>query len=424
MRRSPWFIAAVALFLRLLVITVGHTYRITPRGDHFQFAWEVGRIARSIATGHGFSSPTDLPTGPTTWMAPVYTYILAGVFKIFGVYSAASAWVILAFNSLCAALTCLTIYRIGEKVYGTAVARAAAWTWALFPYLIYWPVRVVYDTCLSAFLLSLALLLTLHIADDRSIRLWAWFGLLWGVMILTNPSLFTLMVCCLLWLWWWTPRLQRRTGGFALCILCAALVVGPWVVRNYEVFGKFIFVRDNLPMEIHMSNNSESGGFWTREEHPANDPHTMQKFQELGEIRFMTEKGEEAREFIRQHPGTFRYFTLKRIMYYWISPPQAAIVAGYDFQISRHVNFFLEAAFAFAGLALTLRRCRREGYLFALFLLVCPLPYYIVSPYARYKHLIEPEMVLLIVYLLWESRRIQLHWPWQKDRAGATLASI
>jgi len=116
MRRSPWFIAAVALLLRLLVITVGHTYRITPRGDHFQFAWEVGRIARSIATGHGFSSPTDLPTGPTAWMAPVYTYILAGVFKIFGVYSAASAWVILAFNSLCAALTCLTIYRIGEKV--------------------------------------------------------------------------------------------------------------------------------------------------------------------------------------------------------------------------------------------------------------------------------------------------------------------
>jgi len=411
MRRSPWFIAGVALVLRLLVITVGHTYRITPRGDHFQFAWEVGRIARSVATGQGFSSPTDLPTGPTAWMAPVYTYILAGVFRVFGVYSAASAWVILAFNSVCAALTCPTIYRIGERVYGVAVARGAAWTWAVFPYLIYWPVRVVYDTCLSAFLLSLALLLTLRLADaPATSRRWITFGLLWGLMILTNPSLLTLMLCCLLWLWRWTPQPRRQLGGIALCILAAALVVCPWLVRNYRVFGKFIFVRDNLPMEIHMSNNDESAGFWTREEHPANDPRAMKEFQELGEIRFMTEKGEEARQFIRQHPGTFLYFTLKRVMYFWISPPQAAIVAGYDFQISRHVNFLLEALFAFAGLWLTLRRSKAEGYLFACFLLVCPLPYYIVSPYARYKHLIEPEMLLLIVYLLWESRKVQLRW--------------
>jgi len=39
-----WCIVLVALLIRLLVITVGHTYRITPRRDHFQFAWEMGRI--------------------------------------------------------------------------------------------------------------------------------------------------------------------------------------------------------------------------------------------------------------------------------------------------------------------------------------------------------------------------------------------
>jgi hypothetical protein len=78
-RRSVMFIVLVAFLLRLAVITVGHTYRITPRRDHFQFAWEMGRIARSIASGHGFGSPTDLDTGPTAWMPPVYPYLLAGV---------------------------------------------------------------------------------------------------------------------------------------------------------------------------------------------------------------------------------------------------------------------------------------------------------------------------------------------------------
>src|SRR6267154_361150 len=130
---APRFIFLVALVLRLAVITIGHTYRITPRGDHFQFGWEMGRIARSLAQGQGFSSPTDLPSGPSAWAPPIYPYILAGVFKMFGVYSNASAWVILAFNSIFGALTCVPLYRIAERIYGAEVARATAWTWAVFP---------------------------------------------------------------------------------------------------------------------------------------------------------------------------------------------------------------------------------------------------------------------------------------------------
>src|SRR5437667_12189096 len=98
--RSIFFIVLVAFLLRLAVITIGHTYRITPRRDHFQFGWEMGRLARCIAQGQGFNSPTDLDSGPSAWTAPVYPYILAGVFKLFGIYSHFSAWVILMFNSL------------------------------------------------------------------------------------------------------------------------------------------------------------------------------------------------------------------------------------------------------------------------------------------------------------------------------------
>src|SRR3984893_4908469 len=116
-RQSVLFIVVVAFLLRLAVIAIGHTYRVTPRRDHFQFGWEMGRIARSIAMGQGFSSPTDLPTGPSAWAPPLYPYILAGVFKVFGVYSQLSAWVIFTFNSIFSALTCLTLYRIAENIY-------------------------------------------------------------------------------------------------------------------------------------------------------------------------------------------------------------------------------------------------------------------------------------------------------------------
>src|SRR5277367_6979031 len=241
LHHSILFIVLVALLLRLAVITVGHTYRITPRRDHFQYGWEMGRLARSIATGQGFSSPTDLPTGPSAWAPPLYPYVLAGVFKLFGPYSALSAWVILTFNSVFAALTCLTLYRIAERIYGVSVARGTAWTWAMFPYAIYWPVRVVWETSLTAFLLSLALLLTLRMADKPPRRReWILFGLLWGVIALTNTAVVSMMPFCLLWLLYRLPRRPRQLVGAALCVLTAALLVTPWLVRNYRVFGQFI----------------------------------------------------------------------------------------------------------------------------------------------------------------------------------------
>src|SRR5215470_1237202 len=229
-RNSIFFIVLVAFLLRVAVITAGHTYRITPRRDHFQFGWEMGRIARSIANGEGFSSPTDLPTGPSAWAPPVYPYILAGIFKLFGSYTPLSAWLILGFNSIFSSLTCWTLYEIARRIYNDTVARATAWTWALFPYAIYWPVRVVWEMSLSAFLLSLALLLAFRLKETSLTRDWICFGLLWGVIPLTNTAILSLLPCFLLWL-----RDLRRLRQFllksAMAMAVLTVVITPWLMR-------------------------------------------------------------------------------------------------------------------------------------------------------------------------------------------------
>jgi len=410
-RHSIFFIVMVAFLLRLAVITIGHTYRITPRRDHFQFGWEMGRLARSIAQGQGFSSPADLNSGPSAWTAPVYPYVLAGVFKIFGIYTPASAWVILAFNSVFAALTCWTLYRIADRIYGPGVARATAWTWAVFPYLIYWPVRVVWEASFTTFLLSLALWLAVRMADLARRRDWIIFGLLWALIALTNTAVVILLPFFLVWLMYQLPKSSGRLSGAGLCLLIVLLCITPWTLRNYHMFGRFIFIRDNLPLELHEANNNASSGLWTRNEHPGNDPASMRRFQELGEIRFMDEKSQQVREFVREHLGKFLLFTMERIWYFWAAPPQTTIVAGYDLWVARHLEFLLAAVFAFAGLFVTLRHKNRYRWLLAPFLLIYPLPYYLVNPFPRYKAPIEPVMLMLIVYLLWEARKIELSWP-------------
>jgi len=104
---SPWAMIHAALALRLVVMCFTYKIQLDPSQDHLAFGWETGRVARSIATGEGFSSPYSEPTGTTALIPPVYPYIVAGVFKLFGIYTASSALVLLTLNNLFSSFTCL-----------------------------------------------------------------------------------------------------------------------------------------------------------------------------------------------------------------------------------------------------------------------------------------------------------------------------
>ena len=74
-------IFCAALAVRVLYMTLAHTYRVRPFDDHFQFGWEMGRIARALATGYGYADPFVGHTGPPAWVPPLYPLLLAGVFS-------------------------------------------------------------------------------------------------------------------------------------------------------------------------------------------------------------------------------------------------------------------------------------------------------------------------------------------------------
>src|SRR5260370_1116567 len=140
-----------------------------------QLGWETGRIAHSLASGHGFGSPFFGWTGPTAWMGPVYPALVAGVFKVFGIYSVASAYVILSLNCLFAALTSFPLHFIARIAFGKKTATAAAWAWALFPYSFDFAAGQVWNTTLSALLFVLAVAVTIALerkVDLRSLVIW------------------------------------------------------------------------------------------------------------------------------------------------------------------------------------------------------------------------------------------------------------
>ncbi len=415
--RHRWCsIAVVALVLRLLIITAGHTYRITPRGDHFQFGWEMGRIARALALGQGFSNPVDLPTGATAWAAPVYPLLLGGVFRMFGIYTPGSAWVILALNSLFAALNCVVIYRIGERAFGTLTARWSAWAWAVFPYFLYWSIRVVWETTLSALLLSLAVLQALRIVERPDLRRWVVLGLIFGTAALTNPTLAILLPFSIAWIWFRVGGSPRQLTRTVLAALIFAIVCTPWTLRNYRTLGHLMFIRDNFGLELEVANNPKSEGYWTRSEHPGNSPEQMRRMRDIGEWAYMQEKQREAVAFIREHPGEFTRYVLQRAVFFWIGNPQVTLAGGWNMGPARHTAFLLSMLLALAGLWLAFRHRRFGAGLFALTLLVYPLPYYVAHPSPRYRHAIEPVMAVLVCYLFACCRGISLQWKSWRPR--------
>jgi hypothetical protein len=404
----------VGLLARELAIVIGHTYRVSKLEGSFGFGWETGRIARSIALGQGFASPFQDGTGPTAWLAPLYPYLLAGVFKIFGVYTTASALAILSINSVFSALTVVAVYSIARRTFGPHGAVWAGWLAALLPYAWYWAVKWAWETSLGTLLLACVFLLALRMAGidwmaahekvecaPRSrLRDWSLFGLLWGLIALVNPSLLLWLPFCGLWL----MAQQTRAEGSRRCFRHSAaaglvflVVLSPWVARNYSVFHRFVPLRSNFGEELYLGNADGAVGLWRAWMHPGVNAVEFQKYKEMGELRYVEMNQQKAIAFIARNPARFILLCARRFLYFWygtLRDTGTAVLSQ-----GRNIGYLLSSILSFAGLAVMWRRRNPAGFLFGSLLAAAPVIYYVTFAYPRYRAPIEPEMLVLMVGL-------------------------
>jgi len=392
---APAAAAMVGFGLRLAAIVALRTYRFEPDHDYYAFGTEMGRIARSIVWGHGFGSPLHGWTGPTAMVGPVYPYLIAGVFLLFGVYSIAAAWTLLTLNSVFSALTCLTIAAIGRQAFGRRAGDWAAWVWAAFPFAIYWPVKWVWDTSLSTLLFSAAFLATLRIdATSRPLR-WAGVGLLWGIVGLTNTTFLSIFPFAVAW---FCLRLHQGVRAWivpaGIVTASCLLALAPWVIRNHMVFGHWL-LRSNLGLELAQGNleGAEEPRAWRS--HPAFNDAEMEQYRREGELAYMAEKQQEVYRFITTHPQAFARLTLKKAAYFWTGTSEIRRVFRFP-----ELLYSLPSLLAMVGVFLAIRDGNSTGVLFAATLIVFPLVYYVTHPDPRFRHLIEPEIVVLATYTI------------------------
>ena len=392
---------AVVLSFVVQVAAIGimHAYKMRTVDNHFGFGWEMGCIGKAIASGRGFSDPYCVPSGPSAWEPPLYPYLIGAVFKVFGVYSYTSAWILLIVNSLFSALTCIPIYRIAERTMGLKVAHWSAWTWALLPSVWYWSIHWIWDTTISPFILCLIFLTALSLEEWGGLKGWLLFGVLWGIEALMYPGLLAFLPCCGIWVWHRRyKRGLKSLAGVALATLLFLVCLTPWSVRNYLTFGKLVFVRDDFAQQLRLGNGPNADGLQMSYLQPNLSPIARQRFSEMGELAYIEVAKQEAYGFIRENPGRFALISMKRFVYYWAGIPHLG--DGILVDLPRRSLFLGSSLLAMWGLIYALRQKRPGAWLFALLLLSYPTVYYFVYANARYRHPIEPELLILAVYAI------------------------
>jgi hypothetical protein len=409
----------VGFLVRVLYITLAHTYRIRLGQDHLQFGWEMGRIARALVTGFGYADPFTGHTGPTAWVPPLYPLLLAGVFKIFGVYTAQSAWVILTINSIFSAATSSVIYEIAARCFnGLGSSRAkkialwSGWLWALHPAAMQYAVHWVWDMAVTAFLFSEVIVLALRVrgvgedapaAETQTASRWAMFGIFSGMIGLLNSTLLLFVPVCGIWMLLGAAKNKTALpSAIAKAVMAGTLFfacLAPWMWRNWTVFHAFVPIRGNFGAELHASVAEGYNGFTLGTRIPICEACPEYKeYKQMGELAYVRREGQFAQQYIRSHKLLFAQLAVKRFYFYWISVPHP-IELGVWNEAFRVLNYSFLSVAGLLGLALALKRRIPGAVLFAWALALLPLVYYFVTVQARFRHPLEPILTILTVYL-------------------------
>jgi len=396
---SVWFIALAAFALRMAYfLCMSHLIPGTVLAT-VPFQNEVGNVASALAQGQGFCCLFRQATGPTAWLAPVYPLLIAGIFKVFGIFTLRSFDAAVFLNCFFSSLATVPLFFAGKRVAGFPAAALAGWIWAIFPSGIILPFEWIWDTSLSVLLAAGLLWATLKLEKSQSRRDFALYGLLWGVSLLTNPAIGAVLPFLVGWL------IYRRRASLAqtipLCALTLAVVILcclPWTTRNYIQFHRFVPLRSNFPYEF-WSGNNEIFDEHSRALNRITRYEQVHLYAELGENAFLAEKMQQAVVFLRSHPALYVQLFGRRIVATWLgteSPWEDAV----------HTNSLLARfligwnAVVLLGVLVGLGRLYLQKRVYflpiAVFPIIFPFTFYIAHTTLRHRHPCDPIVALLI----------------------------
>ena len=307
------FAAAAAGLVLRLAFGLGYWVDKVMTRDEVEYL----SLARSLAAGDGFVFDAQVRSGPVEPFGrapgyPVWLALTGGGSSSSGSSVPTSIKIVQSFAGA-AGVVLMGLW--GWKLAGAQTARIAAALSAVYPPLVWISAYALSEAVFWPLGLGAAWLLDRTLERDgphaRPIGVAA--GLVLGATVLFRAATILLLVVTAGWLLW-----RRRPAQLVAIALGAALVIGPWTVRNYRHYGRFVLVATDGGVTFWTGNNALARGEGDmaanpelklasqalRAAHPTRDEEAMEPVYYR-----------DALQWIRSHPLAWVGLELKKVFY-------------------------------------------------------------------------------------------------------------
>ncbi len=416
LRAAMLVILAITVLKALLFFVVLPAYESAlGRSYGLGFSDQYDMLALSIVEGDGYRFTPE--SAPTLTREPGYPLLLAGLFALFGYGLVA----VKAANLLLSAVAAGLIARFARDLWP-----AARWPVLIAPVLfLLHPGIVIAELRGGVEITFIFLLLCFLTALWRALRTgslrdYAVAGLVLGLTSLFRSTALLFPVFLLGYFLLFDashPKPGVVASRIGLVFACAALVLSPWIARNYALTGRFVPTASVQGIAAHAGNYicrnwSADKGFRTLDREAAaervvlarqqgyrfDDHYYIYFFDPRDEVHFNGFLGQRVAEQYRESPGLLLKCMSRNLFNFWF--------AGKNSQ-STQANLAVQLPYLLLGLAgmlLALRAGDRR--LTGLFLLLAVYTmgvYLPIHAQARYSMALVP---VLAIFAAWPVARL------------------
>ena len=244
-RHAVAIIVALGLALRL---GVAMAFPVTPISDA---AWYVN-TSSDLANGLGYRDQ-GLPTAfwPVGWPAALAVAI--------ALTKSTPAAVVLLNLAASAVIMLAMVWSSRDLQFPESATRLAVLLYALYPNHLAYAGVALSELYFTALLMSAMWLLLRRQSGIVSQLL---CGILFAIAVLTKPQAIVVPTGALILAMFATSRFTFRETATRLLIVYVAVaaVLAPWIVRNHQVFGTFVFVSTNGGVGLLAGAHDEATG--------------------------------------------------------------------------------------------------------------------------------------------------------------------
>jgi 4-amino-4-deoxy-L-arabinose transferase-like glycosyltransferase len=407
----------LALLLRLIPVVASYNL---PIGLDDMFQYDM--LARSLAAGNGYRwyAQPDLdlirdfvnvnfvaqgydPRGiETSFRAPAYPFLLAGVYMLSGLTQRFFAARIV--NALLGATLAPLAFLLARRLFSEKeiAAKFAGVALAVYPMLLIYPLALATENLFFP-LVAAGLLALLRAADSGRHRDWLLAGAVLGAATLTRSVIFAFVGLAGLWALF---ALKQRRGALLFGAAVLVLVL-PWTVRNTLLEKRFTFVENSLGYNLHMGYHPQGTGTFQY-------GISLELLPYLNDGQRNTLGMQMALQYIKDDPGRVPYLIVRKLGYFF-GLEKRAISYFYSNNFFGHIpNIALIPLFliftlpfpfvsSLAAVSMPFVRWTKERVLMLLFLAGYVLPHVLLMAEDRF-HLAALPVLAAFAGYAWASR--------------------